>query len=273
MHLTFAGNYRLGVALLEPIRDALPETVRGRASGRPVPSIEEDGRRRLVYSELDRYRIAETMQLRLRDAPFTNQPDHAEHVKRFADELAILRARGEAGAVDAAVTEYERALARPGAALVGARALRRDRAADRQRTAAAAAQWQILARELPQYPAFQLQLSRVLRELGRFDEARVALRKVLDYQPDAAVTLIELARLELAQGRPGEARRAARRAVANDPRDAGALNLLAASLCPRHECGPAERAEAIGLLQRALDAAPESDAIRRDLQALQHAAP
>ena len=212
------------------------------------------------------------MQLRLRDAPFTNQPDHAEHVKRFADELAILRLRGEAGAVDAALREYERALAGPAPHW----SLRERYAVIEQRighTAAAASQWQILARELPQYPAFQLQLSRVLRELGRFDEARVALSKVLDYQPDAAVTLVELARLELAQGRAGEARKAARQAVAADPRDAGALNQLAASLCPHHECGPAERAEAVGLLQRALDAAPESDAIRRDLQALQHTAP
>jgi hypothetical protein len=49
------------------------------------------------------------------------------------------------------------------------------------------------------------------------------------------------------------------------------LSLLAASLCPRHQCGPDERAEAIGLLQRALAAAPESDAIRRDLDALRAA--
>ena len=184
------------------------------------------------------------MQQRLRDAPFTNQPDHAEHVKRFADEIALLRARGDSGAVDAAVKEYEQALA-------GGRAhwsVRERYATIEKRignAAAAAAQWEILTKQLPQYPTFQLQLSRALRDTGRFAEARAALQKVLDYQPDAPVTLVEVARLELVQGRVAEATQAARRAVSLDPRDANALTVLAASLCPRHQCAPKERAEAI----------------------------
>ncbi|HYN05419.1 MAG TPA: tetratricopeptide repeat protein [Vicinamibacteria bacterium] len=267
VHLTFHGNYLLGMALLERVREALPEGVRRQGSGHPLPS-EEETARRIVYTELDRYRIAETMQQRLRDAPFTNQPDHAEHVKRFADEIALLRDRGDSEAVDAAVKEYEQALA-------GGRAhwSVRERFATIERrlgnAAAAAAQWEILARQLPQYPTFQLQLSRALRDTGRFAEARAALQKVLDYQPDAPVTLVEVARLELAQGRLPEAKQAARRAVALDPRDANALTVLAASLCPRQQCAPQERAEAIGLLQRALEIAPESDAVRRDIQALE----
>jgi tetratricopeptide (TPR) repeat protein len=266
VHLTFRGNYLVAAVILAAVREALPEPVRWRASGRSLPA-EEDVARRLVYTELDRYRIAETMQQRLRDAPFTNQLDHAEQLKRFADEMAGLRARGEAGGVDAAVAEYERALA-------GARphwSLRERYAAIQRRlghAAAAVGQLEILTKELPQYPAFHLQLSRALRDAGRLAEARSALQKVLDYQPDAPVTLVELARLELVQGRVTEATQAARRAVSLDPRDANALNVLAASLCPRRQCGPKERTEAISLLTRALEIAPESDAIRRDLGAL-----
>jgi tetratricopeptide (TPR) repeat protein len=271
VHLTFHGNYLLGAALLEEVREALPESVRRHASGRPVLAEEEAGRR-LVYTELDRYRIAETMQQRLRDAPFTNQPDHAEQVSRCADELASLRARGEAGGVDAAVKEYEQALA-------GARphwSVRERYGVIQKRlgnAAAAAAQLEILTKELPLYPAFHLQLARALRDTGRFAEARAALQKVLDYQPDAPVTLIEVARLELVQGRVAEATQAARRAVSLDPRDANALNVLAASLCPRRQCGPKERAEAVDLLKRALEIAPESDAMRRDLEALRERTP
>jgi len=266
VHLTFAGNYRLAVALLDPIRAALPQAGQARASVQPVLGAAEMARR-LVYMELDRYRIAETMQQRLRDAPFTGQPDHAEQVKRFADELAALR-EGGAAAVELAVGQYQETLRadRPHWSL-------RERYAVVERridnTAAAADQWRILTRQLPQYPGFWLQLSRALRDSGRFAEARDALDRVLEYQPDAAVTLVELARLELAQGRAVEALRAARRAVAADPRDANALDLLAASLCPRRECGPGERSEALGLLRRALEAAPESETIRRDLDALQ----
>jgi tetratricopeptide (TPR) repeat protein len=266
VHLTFHGNYLLGIALLEQVREALPEAVRRQLSGRTVPT-EEDVARRLVYTELDRYRIAETMQQRLRDAPFTNQPDQAEHVRRFAGELASLRARGEAGGVDAAVKEYEQALA-------GVRphwSVRERYAAVQKRLgnpAVAAGQLEILTKELPQYPGFSLQLSRALRDAGRFPEARAALRRALDYQEDAPVTLVEMARLELVQGRITEAMEAARRASSLDPRDANALTVLAASLCPRYQCGPQERAEAASLLTRALEIAPESETIRRDLLAL-----
>ena len=271
VHLTFRGNYLLGLALFAEVHEALPEAVRRQASGRPLPS-EEETARRLVYTELDRYRIAETMQQRLRDAPFTNQPDHAEHARRFAEELTSLRARGEAGGVDAAVKEFEQALADGRAHW----SVRERYAAVQMRLgnpAAAAAQLEILTKEHPQYPAFHLQLSRALRDAGRFAEARAALQKVLDYQPDAAVTLVELARLELMQGRTAEATQVARRAVSLDPQDANALNVLAASLCPRRQCGPQERAEAVSLLTRALEIAPESEAIRRDLGALRGEGP
>ena len=266
VHLTFHGNYLLATALLGAVREALPEAVRRRASQGPLPA-EEDVARRLVFTELDRYNIAETMQQRLREPPFTNQPDHAEHQKRFADEMAALRARGDAGGVDAAVAEYERALAgaSPHWSL-------RERYAGIQRRLRrpdlAARELEILTREFPQQPGFSLLLSRALRDAGRFAEARAALQKVLDYQPDAPVTLVELAQLELAQGRAAEATQAARRAVALDPGDANGLNVLAASLCPRGQCGPRERAEAMELLTRALEIAPESDVVRRGLAAL-----
>ena len=270
VHLTFHGNYLLAIALVGAVREALP-AVRRRASQGPLLA-EEDVARRLVFTELDRYNIAETMEQRLREPPFTNQPDHVEQQKRFADEMAALRARGDAGGIDAAVAEYERALA-------GASphwSLRERYAAVQRRLRhpeVAVGQLEILTREFPQQPGFSLLLSRALRDASRFAEARTALQKVLDYQPDAPVTLVELAQLELAQGRAAEATQAARRAVALDPGDANGLNVLAASLCPRRQCGPKERAEAIELLTRALEIAPESDVVKRGLEALRQDAP
>jgi len=266
VHLTFHGNYLLAVALFGPVSDVLPEAVRRKAAGGPALA-EQEVARRLVYTELDRYNIAETMQQRLREPPFTNQPDHAEHQKRFADEMAALRARGDAGGVDAAVAEYERALAAPSPHW----SLRERYAAIQRRLRRpdlAARELEILTREFPQQPGFELLLSRALRDAGRFAEARAALQRVLDYQPDAPVTLVELAQLELAQGRAAEAAQAARRAVALDPGDANALNVLAASLCPRGQCSQPARAEAIALLTRALEIAPESDVVKRGLEAL-----
>jgi tetratricopeptide (TPR) repeat protein len=266
VHLTFRGNYEVSVALLDEIREVVPDWVRRRASGRPVLG-EEECARRLVFTELDRYLIAETMRQRLRDPPFTGQVDHAEQVRRFENEIETLRARGESGAVEAAVREYEQALAgeRPHWSV-------RERYATIERrignAAVAAREWQVLARQLPLNPGFHLQLARSLRDLGRYDEAAVALGKVLEYQPEAPVTLVEMARLALVRGRLGEAKGYARRAARLDPRDANALHVLASSLCPRGACAPAERAEAIGHLTRALEFAPESEAVRHDLEAL-----
>jgi tetratricopeptide (TPR) repeat protein len=266
VHLTFHGNYLVSLALLERIREVAPDWVRKRASGRAVLGEEECGRR-LVFTELDRYRIAETMVQRLREPPFTGQVDHTETVERFSREMEALRSRGDQGAVEAAVREYETALAghRPHWSV-------RERYATIQgrmgNAAAAAAQWQDLARQLPQYPTFHLQLARALRDTGRHDEAAASLLEVLAYQPDSPVTLVEVARLDLVRGRMAEAKGHARRAVERDPRDANALHVLATSLCPRGACTPAERAEAAGHLTRALEIAPESEAVRRDLEAL-----
>jgi len=266
VHLTFHGNYLLSLALLPAIRESLPEATRRRAAGGPPPT-EDEVARRLVFTELDRYTIAETMRQRLGEPPFTNQPDHDEQLKRLADEMAALRARGDAGGVDAAVAEYERALAGP-----SPHWSLRERFARVERRLrhpqSAVRQLEIVTRELPQAPGLWLQLAQAYRDAGRAAEARGALQRVLDYQPDAVVTLVELAQVDLSQGRRDEAERAARRAVALDPQDASALNVLAASLCPRGRCGARERAEASALLTRALELAPDSPALKHGLEVL-----
>ena len=266
VHLTFHGNYALAAAVLEGARPLLPAWVRDRAARRP-PLDEAAAARVLVFTDLDRYRIAETMRQRLRDAPFTGQSDHDEQVRRFEDEMATLRVAGEAGGVDAALAQYADALARPGVHW----SLRERHAAILQRLGRfddAAREWQALTALFPPYPAFHLQRARALRDAGRLDEANSALLPALEFQPDAPAMQVEAARLALARGRRDDALVHARRAVALDPRDANALSVLAAAVCPRRQCDAAERTEAIGLLDRALALAPESEAVRRDLAAL-----
>jgi len=267
VHLTFHGNYVLAAAILEGARPLLPTRVRGRASDRPL--LDEAGAARaLVYTDLDRYRIAEAMRQRRRDAPFTGQSDHGEQERRFDDELATLRAAGVAGGLDAALAQYDAALARPGVHW----SVRERHAAILQRLGRfddAAREWQALTVEFPPYPAFHLQLARSLRDAGRLDEAQAALRPALEFPPDAPAMQVEAARLALARGRRDEALAHGRRAVDADPRDANALAVLAAALCPRRQCSPAERTEAIGLLRRAVEVAPESEALRKEREDLE----
>jgi tetratricopeptide (TPR) repeat protein len=263
VHFTFAGNYQLSVALLAEIREVLPAWVRAHDARRP-PASEEQCAERLVFTELDRYLLAETMAKRLGQPPFTGQSDHAEQVGRFARELDTLRRHGESGAVAEAVRQYEQALAgerprfeiRERYAVIEKR-IGNPRIAERE--------WRTLNRQFPQYPSFQLQLARVLRDEGQYAEAMTSLRSVLTYEPESSLALGELARLALAQGQPGDARAYARRAAGLDPRDAGALYVLATSLCRQEPCQPADRAEAIDHLTKALEIAPDSEAVRRDL--------
>jgi tetratricopeptide (TPR) repeat protein len=266
VHFTFTGNYQLAIALLGPVREALPAWVRTTDSGRRALS-EEECARRLVYTELDRYMIAETMFKRRQQAPFTAQLDHRARLARLSLEMAALKTRGEKGGIDAAVREYELALAapRPHWSI-------RERHATIQRRlgniAAAAREWRLLVDQFPQYPAYRLQLARALRETGAYADADAVLRAVTDDQPESSLTLTERAKAALLAGQAREALQHARRAVALDAKDPDALHVLAACLCRREACSTAERAEAIDHLGHALALAPESASVRRDLARL-----
>jgi tetratricopeptide (TPR) repeat protein len=231
VHPTFTGNYRLSLALLEGIEAVLPDWVRRRASRRPVLS-EPDCARRLVFTGLDRYLLAETMLKRIERPPFTAQPDHAEHLRRFTEEKETLRARGEAG-VDEALRQYQDALADPGVDFrVRERYATIEGRAGNQEVAER--EWRLLAGLFPQYPSFPLQLAHTLRDASRYAEAESALQKVLEYRPDDAPMLVELASLVHRQGRTADAIAQLERALQLEP-------------------GLADAHESLGLLYRALN--------------------
>jgi tetratricopeptide (TPR) repeat protein len=262
VHLTFGGNYRLSLVLLESIREALPERVRSRASGRPILT-EGECEDRLVYTDLDRYRIAETMLQRLQQPPFTGQMDHAEQIERYSREMAALRAAGEAAGPAVPVRQYEEALSRdhPRWEVRERYAVIEGRLGNK---AVAEREWRRLAEEFPLYPSFRMQLARTLRDVGRYAEAEDALRQVLQYQPESSLVLTEMARLALSQGRAREAISRARRAVELDPADANAHYVLATTLC-QEPCRAEDRGEAIDQLNQALGRAPDSEPVKRDL--------
>ena len=261
VHLTFAGNYHVSVALFEELREVLPGWVREKAAGRS-PLNEEECAQRLVYTELDRYLIVETMQKRLRDPPFTGQVDHDAHVRRFAEELETLRARGESGAVEGVVQEYEAALADERAHWSVreryATIQRRSRAFD-----SAESEWRLLARQFPQYPSFELQLAYVLRDTGRYDEAETALRRVLGYREEPS-TLIELALVLALQERRPDAVATLERALEVAPGHPDvheSLGLLYQRI--------GQRQKAIRHLTAAVQADPKREHARRTLEELQ----
>ncbi|MBN2369632.1 MAG: tetratricopeptide repeat protein [Vicinamibacteria bacterium] len=263
VHLNVSGNYLVSLAILDELRRALPTWVRRKDSGKPSLS-EDECARRLVFTDLDRYMLAETMLRRLREPPFTGQMDHSTHVRRFSREIETLKTRSESENVSLALEKYERTLSDRRAHW----SIRERYAAIQQRIGnleIAAREWRALIDRFPQYPSFHLQLARALRGAGRYADAEASFRVVLDYQPESTLALVEMAKTALLRGKTREAVEHSRRAVDLDPGDSGARYVLATSLCRQNECALKDRAEAIDHLTRALAIAPDSDSIRRDL--------
>jgi tetratricopeptide (TPR) repeat protein len=263
VHLNFTGNYLVSLALFNEINSSLPAWVRRRDSGKPALS-ERECARKLVFTDLDRYMLAETMLQRLGRPPFTGQMDHSEHLARFSSEIAAQKAHGAPDNVSIALGQYEKALS-------GQRphwSVRERYAAIQQRIGnfnVAEREWRALITRFPQYPSFHLQLARTLRAAGRYAEAENTFRAVLSYQPESTLALVELAKTALQQGKLREAVEHSRHAVVLDPGDAGALYVRASSVCRHGECDMKNRAEAIDCLSRALEVAPDSGVVRRDL--------
>lgn len=82
VHLNFSGNVVVAEAMMEQIREMLPDWVRSKASGRPILP-QSECQKRLCYTGLDRLTIAQSMSNRLLRPPFTSQSDHQRQVDFF----------------------------------------------------------------------------------------------------------------------------------------------------------------------------------------------
>lgn len=247
VHLTFAGNYVLARAVLDPVAAALPQL--GGKQGE-VPSRQQCAEL-LALTPGDEYQAAAVMVNMTSRPPFSNQLDHALRqaaARRRRDDLhrrALLPQ-----AIQAARTAYDAALARsPGDWDLnyhfGALALDWERpklAEEHLRIAAERAPWDARTHNLlgsalagqgrldeaiaqyrvaleinPVLVEAEKNLAVALADAGRFDEAVTHFHKALEINPEFVEAYDNFGRLLAGQGRLDEAIVQYRAALKIDP--------------------------------------------------------
>jgi tetratricopeptide (TPR) repeat protein len=110
VHYTFAGNHLVAKTLFEAIRQRLAEDL-----GPPLrsePASLETCAERLAYTNWDRYRVYGEVVDLMNEPPFTYQADHPERASRREEHRLELRSALTWDEMEAALLDYEAALAR-----------------------------------------------------------------------------------------------------------------------------------------------------------------
>jgi len=189
VHLNFRGNYLLARALADRVAGLLPQAIaRRRAPDWAPPELCD---RRLALTDWNRYQAYEKMLVRVSDAPFTNQLNHAARVKQYSETLAELKSR---------MTPQARALAQDSYRLALAAApddyLLRDKFAEflemTGRLAEARDEWLRLCQLLPHHFMPPFRLGKLLNRQGEFLAAEGPLSRAAALRPDFVEGITEL---------------------------------------------------------------------------------
>jgi len=119
-----------------------------------------------------------------------------------------------------------------------------DQLLEKGRSLAAANEYQRALQGSPHSPIILNKLGRVLIQLNRLDEARAALKKVLDVEPDNANTYVHLGRAQFALKQYQESRAALEEAIQINPFNPQAYRLLVDVYTALGEREHAQRAKA-----------------------------
>jgi tetratricopeptide (TPR) repeat protein len=199
VHLTLEGNYQLGRALAEAMEPLLPATVR--AGPKNDWASMEVCAERLGLTEWNRAAIYEEMLLRLAEAPFTGQANHAARMAAYRAELSQVRTRLTPETEGAARMVYEDALERsPGDHRLHANYA--EFLEDTGRLDAALVQWRSVERLLPHHHVAGFHVGRLLARLGETAEARQYLEASLRRHPNLVDAMIELGQLHARDSQP-----------------------------------------------------------------------
>lgn len=220
VHLTAEGNYRLALAFAEQIAQQLPAEIAASSAG-PWASL-EDCARQLALTDWARYQLVQSMQLRLLEAPFTNQWMHALRQQRFRERLTALQPGLDLNSLAAAEPVYREAVSRDpedhflrenfGRFLIA-----------RGDLDAALGEFKANAELLPHHPAAAYNLGHVLLLRGRVAEAAQEFQRALALRPDYAEAHNGIGQAHLKAGQTNDALAAFSRALKLKPDFADAL--------------------------------------------------
>ena len=258
VHLTFDGNYLLARTVLDQVAQALPESIRARATGE-APTLEECAKE-LVLTRWDQYNMNAAMAKLASSPPFTDQLDHA------ARQAAIFRR----------VEELRRLIATPAVADEATQAYRAaiDKAPDdwelhqrfalflmwRGRYDESAKHWQAAIEKRPSAPELYACLGNALREGGRLDEAVAAYEKSLALDPNHIDAHLGLGEALLRQKKVDEAIAQFQKALEIDPQSVDAYGQLGVVLL---EQGKTD--DGIANLKKAVELSPANPNNHRNM--------
>jgi tetratricopeptide (TPR) repeat protein len=248
VHLTLEGNYQLARALAEAIEPSLP--VHLRESRRSEWASAEVCAQRLGLTEWNRAAIYEEMLLRLAEAPFVAQANHAARMAAYRAQLRQIRAQLTAETQGAARAVYEDALARSPSdhrlyANFG------EFLEETGQLEEALSQWRAVERLLPHHHVAGFHIGRLLARLGRTGEAQVYLEASLARRPDLVDAMIELGQVLVRQGQPAAAIEQYQNALRRQPGNASVYLQMAHA-----EAAVGDRASAVASLVEAVRLRP-----------------
>lgn len=220
VHLTFAGNYRLALAIAREILAVLPDTIL-QLDTKNWASEDECGEQ-LALTGWNRIQLLEGMRQRLSEAPFTNQLNHAVRQQRFREQLDQLQPILQASGLDHATERYRSALQ----AAPRDFQLRQNFANflfARKLYSEAVAEGEKVLEFLPHHPDVHHNLGVFLTAAGAYDEAEKQFRNALALNPDSAAAYIGLGKAQVNQGKEREAIESFSSALIRNPKEAESL--------------------------------------------------
>ena len=202
VHLTFDGNYRMARLLAESASGWIQKAV-----DLPAPTewaAQEVCEQKLGLSDWNRQAAWESMLYRILDAPFSNQVNHASHVRAVYAKAGEYKSKLVPGAIVDARFQHEEAVkARPEDHWV-----RQSFAEFLEMTGNvedALAQWQKVRELLPHHFLPHYQTGRLLAKARKNEAAVAALNQALALRPDLAEALLELGQVAAGEGKSAEA--------------------------------------------------------------------
>jgi tetratricopeptide (TPR) repeat protein len=198
VHLNFDGNYRLAHLLADQVLPALPPALTNRAAA--AWASQEVCERRLGLTDWNRQAVLDSMLARVVEAPYTNQLHAADRLRRLWAELGHAREGMSPSARAEARPLYEDAIRRA----PQDHRLHENYAEYLEATgelAAAVTEWTRVRELIPHHLSGWYHSGRLYARLRKPAEARSALEKALQLRPDLAEALVELAAVDVAEGK------------------------------------------------------------------------
>lgn len=202
VHLNFDGNYRLARLAAEQLTPRIGKL----NAGAPVVdwASQEKCERLLGLTDWNRGPVYETMMGRLLEPPYTNQAHAAARLLELGARVKEARERQTPSARLEAQAQYESAI--------------RQRPADHRLhenfaefleatgdSVAAAREWQAVCDLIPQHLSGWYQSGRLLAATQRYAAARTALDHALQLRPDLVEAQVELAGVDVGEGKLDDA--------------------------------------------------------------------